>query len=84
MGPEMSLFSTTPEVDHLTTVTGVHGTLYACPDLAALDRHIVELCERIRHAKPRFPQLVEDCRAEIDLLLERRQWLELRGAPEAA
>jgi hypothetical protein len=78
--------TTSTGFDPLTTVVGVHGTLYACPTLPALDRHLAELCERIRRATPRFPQLVREFRDEIDLLLDRRQWLELDlgVVPEAA
>lgn len=74
-----------PDVDPLTTVIGIHGTAYVCRRISELDGHIVGLCDRIRHATPRFPELVEDYRAEIDLLLDRRQWLELDpDLPDAA
>ncbi|MDN5857758.1 MAG: hypothetical protein L0H84_03970 [Pseudonocardia sp.] len=76
-----------PYVDPVVTVIGEHGTPYPCPDLAALDGHLVELTRRIRLAGLRFPNLVADLRSDIDRLLERRRWLEvaaLDGARVAA
>lgn len=66
-----------PAFDPLTTVIGVRGTPYPCPDLATLDDHIAWLCHRVANAAPRFPALVTEFRVEIDLLLDRRRWLEL-------
>jgi hypothetical protein len=76
-----------PTYDPLTTVIGVHGVPYPCPDLATLDAHIASLCRRIELASPRFGTLVADFRTEIDLLLDRRRWLEIKEPvqlPEAA
>lgn len=71
------LCTPTPWVDPVTTVIGTGGTPYPCPDVVALDHHIVALTVRIGHAAPRFPALVLEFRADIDLLLERRRWLEV-------
>jgi hypothetical protein len=60
-----------------TTVIGRRGTPYSCPNIAAVDRHIVRLYKRIQHAAPRLPELAEELWAEIDLLLDHRMWLEL-------
>ena len=71
--------------DPLTTVIGLHGSTYSCPDLPTLDGHLAALCSRLRHASPHFPALVLVFRAEIDRLLERRRWLEMAaevGGPE--
>lgn len=76
-----------PQFNPLTTVIGVHGDPYPCPDVAMLDQHIAWLCHRIELAGTRFPGLLAEFRTEIDLLLDRRRWLEIeRGAalPEAA
>ena len=71
------LFTPQPSFDPLVTVIGVRGTPYPCPDLATLDEHIAWLSHRIEHASPKFPMLVAEFRTEIDLLLDRRRWLEL-------
>ena len=34
------------------TVIGVRGTPYSCPDVSAVDHHIVRLYKRIEHAAP--------------------------------
>ncbi|AEA28260.1 hypothetical protein ACFQ34_16195 [Pseudonocardia benzenivorans] len=64
----------------LTVVTGPRGTSYECPDLATLDRHLTTLCARIRQATPQFPSLARAFRDDIDVLLDRRRWLELTSA----
>jgi hypothetical protein len=66
--------------DPLTTVFGAESSTYSCPDLEAVDAHLARLCDRLRLAGPRFPALVDLFRAEIDLLLDRRRWLELTAA----
>jgi hypothetical protein len=66
-----------PSFDPLTSVIGVRGTPYPCPDLDTLDEHIAGLCRRIENASPRFPALVAEFRVEIDLLLDRRRWLDI-------
>ncbi len=60
--------------DLFTTVIGHHGAPYRCPDISSLDGHILELYGRIGCATPRFPGLVDEFWAEIDLLLDRRMW----------
>lgn len=62
--------------DPLVTVFGCHGTPYPCPDIAAVDNHLEGLRNRIVHAQSAFPGLIRAYRAEIDLLLERRMWLQ--------
>lgn len=69
-----------PSADDPTVVSGRRGTHYECPDLAALDRHLIALCARIRQATPQFPGLARAFREDIDLLLDRRRWLELTAA----
>jgi hypothetical protein len=63
-----------PDVDLLTTVIGHRGARYRCPDISSVDLHITELHRRIGDTVPR---LVEELWSEIDLLLDRRLWLEL-------
>ncbi|MEJ2865631.1 hypothetical protein [Actinomycetospora flava] len=67
----------TSRCDPLTTVFGAESATYSCPDLAAVDAHLVRLCQRIELAAPRFPALVTLFRGEIDRLLDRRCWLEM-------
>ncbi|WP_300014973.1 hypothetical protein [Pseudonocardia sp.] len=43
--------------------------------MSSVDGHILELYNRIRCVAPRFPGLVDEFWAEIDLLLDRRMWL---------
>lgn len=64
-----------PDNDLLTTVIGHRGAPYPCPDMSSVDGHILELYNRIGCATPRFPGLVDEFWAEIDLLLDRRMWL---------
>lgn len=74
-----------PSFDPFTTVIGVCGTPYPSPHLAALDGHIRWLQYRLAHCTPRFPALTAEFLADIDLLLERRRWLEIdAGIPAAA
>lgn len=73
----MTTIMPSPAYDPLTTVVGLNGAQYACPDIATLDEHLAGLCRRIEHAAPHFPYLADAYRAEIDLLLDRRWWLEL-------
>ncbi|NMH97866.1 hypothetical protein [Pseudonocardia acidicola] len=74
----MSRLSTPyPDIDPLTTVVGRRGTPYPCPDIPAVDHHIAGLYKRIEHAAPWFPDIVRELWAEIDLLLDRRIWLEM-------
>lgn len=67
--------------DAVTTVVGTHGDEYSCTDICAVDAHLSKLCERITRAAHRFPKHVQGFRADIDLLLDRRCWLELLAEP---
>lgn len=51
------------------------GRRYYCPTIAALDAHIVELRARMGIVGRRFPKLVEDWAADIDLLLDHRSFM---------
>lgn len=73
-----------PDNDLLTTVIGSHGVPYRCPDISSVDGHILELSKRIRCAAPRFPRLVVEFWADIDLLLDRRMWLAFDPESRAA
>jgi hypothetical protein len=68
-----------PSMEH-TTVIGCSGTPYPCPDISTVDHHIVRLYKRIEYAKPWLQELVQELWAEIDLLLDRRIWLQLNRA----
>jgi len=61
----------------LTTVIGGRGNMYLCPNISTVDRHIVGLYERIQDPDPRFAELVHELWKDIDLLLERRMFLQL-------
>ncbi|MHA6794649.1 hypothetical protein ACVGVM_14245 [Pseudonocardia bannensis] len=75
----MGRVNTPLDVDPLTTVIGIRGTPYACPNIPTVDHHIAGLYTRIERAGTRFPDLVEEYWTEIDLLLDRRMWLELNA-----
>jgi len=64
-------------VQHLDPLRSVEGTQarYACPDLAAVDRHLTSLRRRIAAAGARSPAVVAACREDVDRLLDRRSWL---------
>ncbi|MCW2718204.1 MAG: hypothetical protein JWR81_2026 [Pseudonocardia sp.] len=61
----------------LTAVIGGRGTLYLCPDVAAVDQHIVRLYRQIEDIGLWLPELGQQNWADIDLLLERRMFLAL-------
>ncbi|WIX77191.1 hypothetical protein QRX50_38215 [Amycolatopsis carbonis] len=66
------------EPEDLTTVTGHTGTSYLCPDLSAVDQHITLLYQEIERTPPTSRREVEQAVwADIDLLLDRRKWLEV-------
>ena len=71
-------------LDPLRMVQGTRNERYDCPDLAALDRHIIHLRRRIIGLESRDPDIADDYRADIDRLLDRRSWVTLpmriRGA----
>jgi hypothetical protein len=60
----------------LATVVG-NRAWYSCTTLSAVDQHIARLHERIHQAGPRSRALVQELWADIDLLLDRRMWLQL-------
>ncbi|WP_433273603.1 hypothetical protein ACQPZA_22950 [Pseudonocardia xinjiangensis] len=60
---------------YLISVIGVRGTPYACPDVSAVDNHIAWLYRRIDGAES--ASSIQDLWADIDLLLERRMFLQL-------
>jgi hypothetical protein len=69
----------------LTVVIGGQGTSYPCPSIFAVDQHIRRLYRHSEVAAPWHPELVEALRADIDLLLDRRLWLEMDpGVGDAA
>ncbi|MEU4667569.1 hypothetical protein AB0F91_06255 [Amycolatopsis sp. NPDC023774] len=66
------------EPEDLTTVTGHTGTSYLCPDLSAVDQHITLLYQEIERTPPSSrPEVERTVWADIDLLLDRRKWLEV-------
>ncbi|HEX4252500.1 MAG TPA: hypothetical protein VH008_31860 [Pseudonocardia sp.] len=82
----MGMHNTSADGDPFTTVIGKNDSWYPCPDTASVDRHIVELSRRIGHARRKYPELAKSYRADIDLLLDRRNWLavtERRNAERA-
>ena len=69
--------------DVLTVVVGSRGTTYVCPDIPTLDGHLAALCVRIRQTAALFPNLARAFREDVDVLLDRRRWLELTAARAA-
>lgn len=61
----------------LIEVIGGRGTPYLCPNISALDRHIVRLYTHIKDTGPLFRELIQELWDDIDLLLDRRRFLEL-------
>ena len=59
----------------------VHGSvqIYDCPDTAAIDVFLIQLSYSAAKAR-KLPKLVAQYRADQDLLLERRLWLQMSGA----
>lgn len=66
------------------TLVGRHGAAYACPDIAAVDRHLQALHERITNSAPAGRQLVQNACDDIDLLLDRRLRLEREQRGDSA
>jgi hypothetical protein len=64
-------------LDPLRVVDGTRNGRYDCPDVAALDRHLDRLRHRLTDLVGRSPDAADDCRADIDRLLDRRTWLTL-------
>jgi hypothetical protein len=75
------VFAPSQQLDPLRMVQGTRNQRYDCPDLATLDRHITRLRHRVTTLGSRSPEGVAACRADIDLLLDRRAWLTLPDAP---
>ena len=71
------MFAPARQLDPLRSVHGTRNDRYDCPDLAALDRHIVRLRRRLVSVGRRSPDAAAVCRADIDRLLDRRAWLTL-------
>ena len=71
------MFAPVTLLDPLRLVHGTGSDRYDCPDLASLDGHINQLRRRIARLDGRVPAVAEACRADIDLLLDRRSWLTL-------
>jgi hypothetical protein len=65
------------QLAYLTAVIGGRGTPYPCPNVSAVDRHIVRLYKQIEDTGPGLSELVQEIWADIDLLLERRMFLQL-------
>jgi hypothetical protein len=49
---------------------------YDCASIAAIDVLLSDLVTRIR-AAPKLPKLLKQYRSDLDLLLDRRLWLEM-------
>lgn len=67
-----------PAVDPETQVQGAVG-VYDCRDLASVDKCIAQVIltrDKIL-ASGKYPELPPKYRADIDLLLDRRRWLEI-------
>jgi hypothetical protein len=71
------MFAPAQLLDPLRIVEGTRNARYDCPDLAALDRHLTRLRRHITDLGSRMPEVADDCRVDIDRLLDRRSWLTL-------
>jgi len=71
------MFTPVRLLDPLRMVYGARNNRYDCPDVAALDRHIHHLRRRIASIGEQACNIVDDYRADIDRLLDRRLWLAL-------
>jgi len=54
-------------------------SVYECPDLASVDKHIKQVGKTMRRISEsgKYSELPPKYRADIDLLLERRMWLQV-------
>jgi hypothetical protein len=69
----------------LIAVIGDRGRSYPCPSICAVDQHIGRLYRQIEVEAAWLPELVEELWADIDLLLDRRLWMEMDpGVGDAA
>jgi len=74
---ECAMFAPARLLDPMRVVDGTRNGRYDCPDVVALDRHLDRLRRRIADLTGRNPDAADDCRADIDRLLDRRSWLTL-------
>ena len=67
-----------PPVDPANQVQGVMGA-YDCPDLDSVDKCIRQITKTMRKIveSGKYPDLPPKYSADIDLLLERRMWLQV-------
>jgi hypothetical protein len=65
---------TPPNLDPAETVIGIRAK-YHCPDLAAIDRHLRNLTNRLHALGTGAPKLASEYRTDIDLLLGRRLYM---------
>ncbi|HVW44839.1 MAG TPA: hypothetical protein VHC18_26170 [Amycolatopsis sp.] len=63
--------------EEFIAVTGCSGTPYLCPDISVVDHHIARLYRRIEHTAVWRHEVLQEFWADIDLLLDRRSWLEM-------
>jgi hypothetical protein len=71
------MFTPVQLLDPLRIVQGTRNDRYDCPDLAALDRHIIHLRRRIASIGEQGHNTTDDYRTDIDRLLDHRFWLAL-------
>ena len=71
------MFAPARLLDPMRVVDGTRNGRYDCPDVVALDRHLDRLRRHIADLSGRNPDAADDCRADIDRLLDRRSWLTL-------
>lgn len=67
-----------PANDPANQVQGAMGA-YDCPDLDSVDKYIRQVNKTMRKIAEsgKYPDLTPKYRADIDLLLERRLWLQV-------
>ena len=70
------LASDKPPLGFHTLIGSATGRAYDVTNIERLDRHLVDLSERIGKSAP-YPGLVEQYRSDQSELLDRRQWLVL-------
>jgi hypothetical protein len=86
LGEDLSegvMFAPARLLDPMRVVDGTRNGRYDCPDVAALDRHLDRLRRRVADLAGRSPGAADDCRVDIDRLLDRRSWLTLPVASAA-
>jgi len=67
-----------PVADPANQVQGAMS-VYDCPNLTAVDKHITQVNKAMRKiaASGKYPELPARYASDIDLLLERRMWLQV-------